>query len=130
MRPTRKTHDLARRLGQLSLEDGRVSAERVGAVLRFLQENPPRQPLAVLKQYRRLIARQLARSEALVEHAGTISADSLRAIEGALTRKYRRPIAVAARPDLRLIAGLRIRVGDDLYESSIAGQLAALTVSD
>jgi F-type H+-transporting ATPase subunit delta len=45
------------------------------------------------------------------------------------TQKYQRPIAASARPDPALIAGLRIRVGDDVYESSVAGQLAALASS-
>jgi len=130
MHPSRQSQQLARHLCRLSLADGAVSAERVDAVLAYLREHPPRQPLAVLKHYRRLIARELARSQALVEHAGAINAAILLAIETALSRRYRRPIAVAARPDPQLIAGLRIRVGDDVYESSVAGQLATLAASD
>ena len=130
MHPTRQTQQLARQLYHLSIEAGSVSAARVGGVLAYLQQHPPRQPVAVLKHYRRLIVRELGRSHALVEHAGAINADILRALESALTQKYRRPIAAAARPNPQLIAGLRIRVGDDVYESSVAGQLAALTASD
>jgi F-type H+-transporting ATPase subunit delta len=44
-------------------------------------------------------------------------------------QRYQRPIAAAAQSNPGLIAGLRIRVGDDLYESSVAGQLAALVSS-
>lgn len=130
MHPTKQSQQLARQLCRLSVEAGNVSAERVGGVLAYLQKNPPRQPVAVLKQYRRLIARELGRSQALVEHAGAIHAGILRALETALTLKYQRPIATAVRPNPRLIAGLRIRVGDDIYESSVAGQLATLTASD
>jgi len=117
---------LARHLYQLSLADGQVSPERVAAVLAYVQQHPPRHPRMVLKDYRRLIARQLARHHARVEHAGAIDDAILSSLAAALSRRYRRPITATAQANPALIAGLRIRVGDDLYESSIAGQLAAL----
>jgi F-type H+-transporting ATPase subunit delta len=127
MRVSRQSRQFARQLFNLSLAEGQVSPERVAGVLAHLARQPPRQPLAVLRRYHRLIATQLARNHALVEHAGAIDGGALRAIEAAFARKYRRPIAASARPRPELIAGLRIRVGDDLYESSVAGQLAVLS---
>ena len=124
MRASAQSEHFARQLFQLSLVDGRVSDDRVTAVLAHLTAHPPRQPVAVLKMYRRLVVRQLARNQALVSHAGVLGADVLR--EAAFSRKYQRPVAATARPDPSLLAGLRIRIGDDVYESSIASQLAAL----
>ncbi len=129
MRASPQSRQFARQLFSLSLADGQVSAERVAAVLSHLQRHPPRHPLEVLKCYQRLVVAQLARNRALVEHAGAVNDDILRAVAAAFTRKYRRPVAAVARPNPALIAGLRIRVGDDVYESSIAGQLAALAAS-
>jgi F-type H+-transporting ATPase subunit delta len=96
-------------------------------VLAYLAQHPPRQPLAVLRHYHRLVAGQLARNRALVEHGGPVDDGLLRAIEAAFTRKYQRPVAATARPNPDLIAGLRVRVGDDVYEASVAGQLAVLS---
>ncbi len=129
MRARPQSRQFARQLFRLSLADGGISAERVAAVLAHLQAHPPRQPLEVLKAYHRLVAAQLARNRALVEHAGAINDGILRAIAAGFTQKYRRPIAAVAQPNPALIAGLRIRVGDDVYESSIASQLAALAAS-
>jgi F-type H+-transporting ATPase subunit delta len=127
VRASAQSEHFARQLFHLSLVDGRVSDEHVTAVLAHLTEHPPRQPVAVLKTYRRLVLRQLARNQALVSHAGVLGATILSAIEEAFSRKYQRPIAATARPDAALLAGLRIRIGDDVYESSIASQLAALS---
>jgi F-type H+-transporting ATPase subunit delta len=127
MPASKQSLQYARQLFRLSLADGQISAERVNGVLVYLDQHPPRQPLAILKHYRRLVAAQLARNQALVEHAGPIGAGILRTIEDALTQKYQRPVAAAARPNPALIAGLRLRVGNDVYEASIAGQLAALS---
>lgn len=127
MRASKQSQQFARQLFSLSLADGLVSAGRVEGVLAYLNQHPPRQPLAVLRRYQRLVATQLAKNRALVEHAGPVEDSVLRTIETAFTRKYQRPITAAARPAPALIAGLRIRVGDDLYESSVASQLAVLS---
>ncbi len=127
MRASRQSQQFARQLFRLSIEGGQISAERVSGVLAHIARHPPRQPLAVLRLYHRLVADQLARNRALVEHGGPVDDSLLRAIETAFTRKYQRPVAAVARSNPDLIAGLRIRVGDDVYESSIAGELAVLS---
>jgi F-type H+-transporting ATPase subunit delta len=83
----------------------------------------------VLKAYRRLIATELAKSEALVEHAGAVTAPALGAIATSMTKKYGRTITTTTRANPKLLAGLRVRVGDDIYESSVSSQLATLSVS-
>lgn len=123
----KQAQQLARQLFKLSLVNGLVSAEQVTGVLAYLEKHRPAHPLLVLKFYQRLIATELARSHALVDHAGPVADGILRALEGALSQKYQRVVTATARHDARLIAGLRVRIGDDVYESSIAGQLANLS---
>ena len=126
MRASKESQQLARRLFHLSVADGQISAERVGGVLAYLAQHPPRQLLPVLKHYHRLVAAQVARNRALVEHAGAIDSGILRAIADELAQKHQRPVMAIAQSNPNLIAGLRIRVGDDVYESTIVSQLAAL----
>jgi len=122
----KKAQELARLLFKLSLDSGAVSPERVDGALSYLEHHRPANPIMVLKAYRRLVARELARSEASVEYAGSIADNVLQSLTAALTAKYGRPISATAAANPGLIAGLRVRVADDLYEASIAGQLAAL----
>jgi F-type H+-transporting ATPase subunit delta len=117
----------AKQLLQLSLDEaGVVSAERVGGVLEYLEKNPPARLALLLGAYRKLVANELAKGEARVEHAGPVAPAALAAIAAALARRYGRPVSTTATPNPRLLAGLRVRIGDDVYESSVAGQLAAL----
>ncbi len=127
MRADKKTKALAKQLFKLSLVNGAVSPEQVGGVLGYIEKNVSRHALALLKLYHRAIATELAKSNAVVEHAGPISDGTLRLIEDTMTRKYKRPVAATARPNAKLLAGLRVRVGSDVYESSVSGQLAALS---
>jgi len=119
----------ARQLFQLSVVDGAVSDERVGGVLEYVERHAVANPVMVLKAYQRLVARELAKGVARVEHAGAVSDAMLAAIAGAMTKAYGRPVTAAAAPLPELLAGLRIHVGDDIYESSVAGQLAALAAA-
>ena len=129
MRADKKTKALAKQLFKLSLVNGAVSAEQVEGVLGYIEKNVPRGQLALLQLYQRAITTELAKSSAVVEHAGPVSDTTLQSIAAAMTRKYSRPVAATAKPNPKLLAGLRVRVGSDVYESTVAGQLAALSTS-
>jgi F-type H+-transporting ATPase subunit delta len=120
---------LARQLFAMSVVDGAVSADRVSGVLAYVEIHNPAHSLTVLKAYRRLIATELAKGVAEVEHAGAVSDAMLGAIAAAMSKRYARTVTASAKPSPGLLAGLRVRVGDDIYESSVAGQLAALASS-
>jgi F-type H+-transporting ATPase subunit delta len=122
-----KTADkLARQFFKLSVEGGAVLPDRVAGVLQYLEKHRPANPLMVLRAYHRLVAAELGRSRALVEHAGPVSDSILQRIAAGMTKKYGRPVSSAAKPNASLIAGLRVRVGDDVHESSLASRLAGL----
>jgi F-type H+-transporting ATPase subunit delta len=127
MAADKKTKLLAKQLFKLSLVDGQVSAEQVTGVLGWMDVHSPRRPLALLKIYQRLILTEIAKSRAIVSHAGPLGGGVLAQIEQAMTKKYHRPIAATPQLDSTLLAGVRVRVGSDLYESSVAGQLASLS---
>jgi len=120
---------LAKQLFKMSVVDGTVSPDRVAGVLGWVEKHSPRHPLAILRTYHRYIATELAKSRALVEHAGPVSDATLKLIESAMTQKYRRPVAAVAEANGQLLAGLRVRVGSDVYESSISRQLTVLSSS-
>lgn len=125
----KQAQQLARQFFKMSLVDGAVSAERVEGVLAYIEKHRPANVMVVLQTYHYYIARELARSHAVIEHAGPLSDGALRSIEGALSQKYKRIVTATAKHNATLIAGLRLRVGDDVYESSIAGQLEQLANS-
>lgn len=127
MRADKKTKALAKQLFRLSLVNGAVSPEQVAGVLGYVEKVAPRNSLGLLKLYQRAIVTELAKSHARVEHAGPISEATLRMIEGAMTQKYKRPVTATASANPRLLAGLRVRIGSDVYESTVAGQLATLS---
>lgn len=119
----------AKKLAELSLEDGLVSAEKVDAVLQTLRQHPPRKPKAVLKHYLYYIKQAANRSRAVVEYAGAIDDASIAAIESHLSHNYNRTITTTTVENADLIAGFRISIGDDIFDASVAGRLNNLAKS-
>lgn len=89
---------LARQLFKVSIADGAVSVERVAGVLDYVEKHRPPNPVMVLKAYSRLVAAEIAKGEAVVEHAGSVSDAMLSAIAAAMTRYYGRRVTATARP--------------------------------
>lgn len=125
----KKIQLLARQFFSLSVVEGELSAERVAGVLQYIEIHRPAHSLAVLKAYQRLVAAEFARGQALVEHAGSIPDRLLADIAASMTTRYRRRVSSVAKRNDSLLAGLRVRVGDDVFESSVAGQLAQLSAA-
>ena len=130
MKPDKRTAQFARQLLKLSLDaDGRPSPERVAAVLVCVEKTKPARPLSLLQAYHRLLAAEVARGQALIEHAGPVSDALIEQIAAAMTKRHARPITPVPKPAPQLLAGLRIRVGDDLYDNSITGTLTQLSAT-
>lgn len=120
---------LARQLFKLSFTDGRLSSEQVAGVLAYVEKTHAASAVAILKAYQRLVAAELAKGSAVVEHSGPVSESTLAAIASSLSTRYGRPVTATAKADPSLLAGLRVRIGDDVFESSVSGQLAALSAA-
>jgi F-type H+-transporting ATPase subunit delta len=125
----KQTQQLARQLFRASLVDGEISPERVTGVLEYVEKHCLAHPHSVLMEYHRLVAAEIARGQAVVEHAGPVNPASVAAIVANLTSRYGRRITPVTKRNDALLAGVRIRVGDDVYESSVSGRLEALAAS-
>ena len=110
----------------MSVVDGVVSEDRVAGVLAYIEKHRPANPVKLLRAYHRFVATELAKGQALVEHSGPVTDSLLAAIAAAMTKKYGRGVTATAKPSPELLAGIRVRVGDDVYEASVASQLATL----
>ena len=120
----------AKRLLALSLEGGVVSADLVGAVLAELTKSRPAHQLRpLLRAYLANIRRELARGEARIEHAGPLSSAEADAIAAHFSKSLGRTVRPVARRNDALLAGFRVRVGDDVTDVSASLRLANLAKS-
>jgi len=113
----------------MSLENGELSPERVDGVLKALEKNPPRHYLATLKAYLKFVEREVAKSTAVICHAGQLTPDTISNIKRQMEGKYGRRLDTVERDDPDLIAGVRVVVDCDVYDASIQSALTTLESS-
>tara|TARA_B110000285_G_scaffold102681_1_gene116839 strand:+ start:2382 stop:2777 length:396 start_codon:yes stop_codon:yes gene_type:complete len=126
MKRDQKITRLAKKLVELSKDDGVVTEAKVGEVLAGLKQVQHRHHLAVLKAFLNYLRREIALQTAVVSTPGALSDDALKAIEATYSKMYGRPVSAVTQQDTSLIAGVRVRVGDDVYDASVAGHLQRL----
>ena len=124
-----KITKLAKKLLELSKDSGVVTESKVGEVLAGLQQVQPRHHLTVLKTFLNYLRREVALQTAVVSTPTKLSDDALKAIEVQFSKLYNRPVSAVTQRDTNLIAGVRVRVGDDVYDASVAGRLQRLAES-
>ena len=118
---------MAKKLAQLSLdEEGRVVEEKVEEVIAALRANPPRRHKALLRAYMGCVDREIAKGVAVVEFAGKPDQSAIEALQQELTQHYGRSIQLELRENPDLLAGIRVKVGDDVYEDSVANRIRPL----
>ena len=126
MKRDKKIIQLAKKLVELSKEDGLVTEARVDEVLAGLKQIRHRSYLIILKTFLVRLRRELALQTAVVSTPNLLSEETLEKISAKYSAIYGRTISAEVEEDTSLIAGVRVRVGDDLYDASVAGRLQRL----
>ena len=127
MKRDKQISQLAKKLVVLSKDsEGIITSSTVDQVLSGLKQVQPRRYLALLRCYLEHIRREIALQTAEVSAPSALSEEALKAIEQHYSTIYGRSIRARSITEESLIAGVRVRVGDDLYDASIAGQLSRI----
>jgi F-type H+-transporting ATPase subunit delta len=126
MKASRKTRRAARRLYRLCLVNGRLDADRIGLVAKRIGGSGGRGTLAILGSLLRLVRLDRDQHRAVVESATTLPDDLRLGVQTSLAQTYGPGIDTSFELDPRLIGGMRIRVGSDVYDASVRARLAAL----
>jgi len=126
MKVTRRSKRAARQLFRLCVVDGQLNDERIRQVARGLAASTRRGALAVLAAFQRLVRLDRHQHSALVESATALTDDVRQDVEAGLARLYGAGLETTFEQTPRLIGGMRIRVGSDVYDGSIRARLAAL----
>ena len=129
MKRDQKITKLAKKLVELSKDNGVVTESKVVEVLACFRQVKHRHHLAVLKTFLKYLRREVALQTAVISTPTSLNDDALRAIEAQFSKLYKRPVSAVTQQNTTLIAGVRVRLGDDVYDASVAGRLQRLAES-
>jgi F-type H+-transporting ATPase subunit delta len=108
------------------LLNGLLDEGRVREVVRRVAESTNRNRFRFLANFKRLVKLDHARHTATVENAMPVSADIEASIQARLAHTYGPGLNITFAHNPDLIGGMRIKVGSDVYDSSVRARLAAL----
>ena len=116
----------ARQLFRLCLVNGSVDERRARQIVHRGLASGRSSSLGVMSRFLRLVKLERSRHDATVESAVPLSQELRAGLTAMLGRRYGEGLATSFAEDPALIAGVRIRVGSDVYDGSVAGRLAEL----
>ena len=99
---------------------GKVDQQKVAQTLSSLREDPPLHHLEILKTFLQLVERRIACYKGVLEFNG---GDGQKLAKNLCTIESDHNSELDTSENKSLIAGLRLRIGDDVYEDSIANRL-------
>ena len=106
--------------------NGVLDAAKVSRTVQLVAQQKPRGHMGILHHLQRLVKLDLDRRSARIESAVALAPEQQSGIQANLTRVYGAGLQVAFVQNPALIGGLRIKVGSDVYDASVASRLARL----
>ncbi|MEZ5406156.1 MAG: F0F1 ATP synthase subunit delta [Verrucomicrobiia bacterium] len=106
--------------------EGRVDESRVRLVLEKVLKEKPRQYLAVLTRFKKLIALELAKRAVIVQSAMPLESDQQQNVMSFLEGRYGKGLTPSFEVKPELQGGLLIKVGSDVWDGSMKNRLERL----
>src|SRR3954453_4101776 len=126
MKINKETRQLSKELLRASFTDGQLDAGRISSLLKSLIEKKPRHYIQVLEAYQRLLRLEVEKRTAVIETASELPPESGAEIVATLNGKYGGDLAARFVVNKDLLGGMRIRVGSDVWDSSVRNRLHRL----
>ncbi len=117
----------ARRLYGLCQVNGQLDDDKLRDLVSKLIAAQPRDYRAILAAIQRLTRLETARREVLVESATVLSASEGQRVSAGLVKDYGDKLTIRFITNPALLGGLRIKVGDDVFDGSVQGRLDRLS---
>ncbi len=127
MKISREARRAAREMFRLSLVDGRLNTARVKDISDRLVTEKPRSFQEILNEYTRLVRLELAKRHAVIESALALSEDESSRILEDLKTRFGNDITAELRVQPDLLAGIRVKVGSDVWDGSVRNRLNTLS---
>lgn len=126
MKITKQARRDAKLLFSSCRQNGVLDEARVRQVVQKVIAAKPRGYIAILSHFQRLVKLDLDRRTARIESAVTLPEPQQAALKANLNRRYGQGLVFAFSQNPKLLGGIRVQVGSDVFDGSVQARLAAL----
>ena len=117
---------LSKQLFQASFTNGQLDEAKVRAIAAKIATDKPRHFLGLLKDYQRQVRLEVERHHAIIESAAPLDDAVSKDVVRGLKAKYGSEVTTEFKVTPELIGGLRIKIGSDVFDSSVRDRLDRL----
>jgi F-type H+-transporting ATPase subunit delta len=126
MKLNKEIRQLSRKMLRASFTDGEPDPGRISSLVDSLITQKPRNYINVLKHYKRLLRLELEKRHATVETSSEVDPAIRSEIIANLKTKYGNDLSTEFHVDPQLLGGMRVRVGNDVWDGSVRNRLERL----
>ena len=126
MKINKEIRRLSRAMLRASFTDSQLDPGRIASLVDSLIARKPRHYIEVLKNYRRLLRLELEKRQARIETASEVDSATTSELVGNLRKKYGSDLTTEFVVNPDLLAGMRIRVGSDVWDGTVRNRLERL----
>jgi F-type H+-transporting ATPase subunit delta len=119
----------ARRLFGLCQTGDRLDETKLRTVISRLAESKPRDYRGILAALHRLTRLEIERRKVTVESAVELDETTRSRVLAGLAKQYGADLVAVYQVNPALLGGLRIRVGNDVFDGSVKGRLDRLAAA-
>jgi F-type H+-transporting ATPase subunit delta len=116
----------ARNLVRTSFVDGTLDQAKINSLVQSIIEKKPRNYIKLLEDYQRLLRLEVDKRRATIESAAELVPEVGREILAGLQDKYGDGLTTEFIVNPALLGGVRVRVGSDVWDSSVRNRLERL----
>jgi F-type H+-transporting ATPase subunit delta len=129
MKVSKVAQSTARRIFRLCSKDGQVNEKHLRAAIKKLAKDKPRDYRGMLQALRRLVRAEEAKKQVTVESAVALNETTANKVKRSLTKQYGKDLNFDFKVTPELLGGMRVRVGNDLFDGSVKARLEQLQES-
>jgi F-type H+-transporting ATPase subunit delta len=126
MKSTKEARKVSRQMFRHSFTSGKLDEEKISNMVQTVLATKPRRYVDVLKDYQRLIHLEVEKRHAVIESATPLNRSLGDRIVANLKARYGEDLTTEFRTNPELLGGLRIKIGDDVWDGSVRNRLNLL----
>ena len=126
MKINKEIRRLSREMLRASFADGQLDPGRIVSLVDSLIARKPRNCVAILQNYMRLLRLELEKRRARIETANAVDPKTSSKVIANLKRKYGNDLTTEFVVNPQLLGGMRIRVGSDVWDGTVRNRLERL----
>jgi F-type H+-transporting ATPase subunit delta len=126
MQVKKEVRQIAREMLRASFTDGQLDRGRIASLVDSTLTRKPRNYLKILEYYKRLLRLETEKRHARIETATAVEPQIASQISLNLARRYGTDLSAEFAINPALLGGMRIRVGSDVWDSSVRNRLERL----